>query len=295
MALTNRQLDSALAGLSSATAAAVRSTVTSATFSGQLDAILKEAETLLPLAASFSIHPVSEFAVGAVALGQSGQMYLCANLEFQGLPLNATLHAEQSALLNAWMHDEKAVQALYVSETPCGHCRQFLRELPNLDTLKIHTQGQSHSLDELLPHAFGEARVKGHGLLDSRSINLGAVHPETDTLMQHAINAAQRSYVPYSHSPEGFVLECADGHFFCGRAVESAAFNPSVPGVLVALNQRNLSASRSATITRAIQAMLPSAISPRLDFARALIRSVSEAPIEVVQMEPREGHLRLNH
>ncbi len=288
MALTDTQIESALSGLNASLADSIRSALENSAFNGQFDEVESEkAASLLPLAAAFSVHPVSGFAVGAIAVGQSGQLYLGANIEFQGVPLNATLHAEQSALLNAWMHEEHEVVALHVSETPCGHCRQFLRELSNIDTLKIHTGGQTLSVDELLPLAFGETRSKGHGLLDSRPIDLEAARPRPDTSMQRAINAAQRSYVPYTRSSEGFIIECLDGHFFSGRAAECAAFNPSVPGVLVALNQRNLSSSRNVTITQATQAKLATAINNPLPFARAVIGSVSNAEIEVVQMEVR--------
>ena len=258
------------------------------TFSGRVEGVAAtQAAALLPLAAAFSIYPISGIAVGAVAVGQSGSLYLGANMEFTGMPLHASLHAEQSALLNAWMHEEAEVLAIHASEMPCGHCRQFLRELSNIETLKIVTGQGTHTLAELLPHAFGESRRKGHGLLDSHAYSLEAARPHPETSMQRAINAAQRSYAPYSRSPEGFTIECLDGRFFSGRAAESAAFNPSVPSALVALNQRNLSGSRNVTITRATQAKLATALNNPLPFARALIHSVSKAKIEVVQMEVR--------
>lgn len=310
MALTNQELENALTGLPSATAEKVRAIIADPSFNGQLSGILpEEAESLLTLAAAFSVAPISGFHVGAIALGQSGRLYLGANLEFARLPLNATLHAEQSAVLNAWMHEENEIVALYVSETPCGYCRQFLRELSNVDALKVHTQGEVYSLNTLLPHAFGETRAKGCGLLDSGSVQLESVEPQPSTSMQHAINAAQqrrlkrvapestsiqraisvaqRSYTPYTHSPEGFVIRCINGQVFSGCAAESAAFNPSVPGALVALNQRNLSASREVAVSLCIQAKLPAAMNNPLPFARAVLGSVSKSDIEVVQMEVR--------
>lgn len=294
MALTKQQLDIALTGLDAASAEAVHAALIGETFSGGLPNFPPaQAALLLSLAACFSVHPISGFSVGAVAVGGSGALYLGANLEFQGVPLNATLHAEQSAVLNAWMHDESELTELYVSETPCGHCRQFLRELSNSETLQIHVRGQTLTLEELLPHAFGERRARGHGLLDTRPAALEAARPEPgpepgpDTNQQRAINAAQRSYVPYSRSSEGFVIECINGRFFSGRAAECAAFNPSVPGFLAALNQRNLSGSRSAAISSCTQAKLATAINNPLLFARAVLGSVSESEIDVVQMEAR--------
>jgi cytidine deaminase len=271
-------------------AAAIRTAMESPNFSGYFDSdSVASPSGLLPLAAAFSVHPISGFAVGAIATGATGKLYLGANMEFQGMPLNASLHAEQSALLNAWMHEEHAVTALSVSEIPCGHCRQFLRELSNFHTLKLEINGQVRAAEELLPHAFGEVPPSGRGLLDSRPTTLEAVRPEPDTSQQRAINAAQRSYVPYSRSPEGFNLECLNGRIFTGRAAESIAFNPSVPGALVALNQRNLSASRHVTITSATQAKLATAINNPLVFARALVQSISNTEVQAVQMDTVAG------
>ncbi|WPJ96903.1 cytidine deaminase [Coraliomargarita algicola] len=286
--MTDSTIDRALTGLDSATAARIRQAITAPGFSGQLTEMPSTAAAqLLPLAAAFSVHPISGFAVGAIAVAASGNLYLGANLEFQGMPLHATLHAEQSAILNAWMHNEHEVQALHVSETPCGHCRQFLRELSNSETVGIHVGAHIYTLSELLPYAFGETRSKGNGLLDSTPVALEAVKPNPNTSQQRAINAAQRSYAPYSRSPEGFVLECLNGQFFSGRAAESTAFNPSVPSALVALNQRNLSSSRTVAIATATAAKLATAINNPLPFASTLISSTSNAEIKVVQMDAR--------
>jgi cytidine deaminase len=239
------------------------------------------AADLLPLAALFSIHPVSNFSVGAVAAGESGALYLGANMEFEGLPLNASLHAEQSAVLNAWMHQETKIIALHVSEAPCGHCRQFLRELSNGESLDIFVQGRQHFLSDLLPAAFGNLPAEGAGLLDACSHE--ATHPgTTEDLQARAIEESQRSYTPYSRLPEGFAIECADGRRFYGRAAESIAFNPSVAAALTALNQRNLSNSRESAITRAVQAQPATSINNSLPLATALIDSVSGTRIEMV-------------
>lgn len=147
MTLTDSELEHALAELDAAAMTHLHTAIRSPDFNGQIGALtLKDLASLLPLAKAFSVHPISGIPVGAVAVGQSGQLYLGANLEFIGMPLHATLHAEQSAVLNAWMHDEKAVVSLYVSEMPCGHCRQFLRELTNIKSVPIHAHGKSHRL-----------------------------------------------------------------------------------------------------------------------------------------------------
>ncbi|RCL35223.1 MAG: cytidine deaminase [Puniceicoccaceae bacterium] len=288
--LTNQKIKAALVELEESEKIQLISEVKDPDFSGQINSVgVERAEKLLKLATCFSVAPISCFYVGAIAVGKSGKLYLGANMEFQGVPLSASLHAEQSAILNAWMHEEREVVALHVSETPCGHCRQFMRELSNLSNLKIHCKGQTFQIEDLLPGAFGENRKKGHGLLDSTITNLESVKTNPHTRSQVAINAAQRSYAPYSQSPEGFVAQCLDGHFFSGRVAESIAFNPSVSGVVVALNQRNLSSSRSVAITACTQAKLATALSSPLAQAKAIIKHISEASVDEVQMEVRSS------
>ena len=284
--LTNQKIEAALAELEESEKALLISELKGPDFNGQISAVgVERAENLLKLATCFSVAPISDFYVGAIAVGRSGKLYLGANMEFQGVPLSASLHAEQSAILNAWLHEERELVALHVSEMPCGHCRQFIRELSNSSALKIHCKGQTFQIEDLLPVAFGGNRKKGHGLLDSTAINLESIQTKPHTRSQRAINAAQRSYAPYSQSPEGFVAQCLDGHFFSGRSAESIAFNPSVSGVVVALNQRNLSSSRGVAITACTQAMLANTLSSPLSQAKAIIRHITEASVDEVQME----------
>ncbi|MGB0413911.1 MAG: cytidine deaminase [Coraliomargarita sp.] len=243
------------------------------------------APQLLELAKCFAETPVSGFHVGAVALGSSGRIYLGANLEFSGAPLSASLHAEQSAILNAWMHGEPSIERLIVSETPCGHCRQFLNELSEVEQLVIEFGGAAYKLWDLLPQAFGSTRKAGHGLLDSPSKQLACIRPVQGDLHQRAINAAERSYVPYSEGYAGFALTCTDGKTYGGRSAESAAFNPSVPAVTCALNQRNLSSSRDWNICAATQSQLATAVHSQYEFAETILRRITSASVEKVLIE----------
>lgn len=286
MALKKERLSSALSDLPADLIEVASAKVSEAGFDGQLEPkFAAYADALLPLAAAFSQAPISGFHVGAVAIGASGQVYLGTNLEFQGVPLNATLHAEQSAVVNAWMHGERKLKALHISETPCGHCRQFLRELSGADSLEIRIKGQVSSLQQLLPHAFGDTPQDGQGLLDSAPHPLAAAKPEEDPLKYQAIEAARYSYVPYSRAPEGVIVECIDGQRFSGRSAESIAFNPSISALLAALNQKNLSASRDAAITTCTLAKLATAMNNPLPVARAMLKPLTDVTIQVVQME----------
>lgn len=242
-------------------------------------------EELLERAKEFAVVPISGFKVGALAVGLSGKCYLGANLEFTGVPLHASLHAEQSAVINAWIHGEQAIRAIIVSEIPCGHCRQFLLELHGAEELPITVKGTTHKLADLMPTPFSKSRPKGQGLMDSPRQKLVDARASDRLDGQRAINAASRSYTPYSQSPEGVIIETLSGKHFVGRTAESIAFNPSVPAAVAALNQMNLSANRKEAISHCTHARLATALTHSLSFSEALIRGICSTPVVSVLME----------
>lgn len=264
----------------------------SADFSGQITgfdhSLIELAHALLPLASTFSIAPVSSFNVGSVAVGASGALYLGTNLEFVGTPLSGTLHAEQSAVLNARGHGETSLTALAISEAPCGFCRQFLAELSEVNQLSIMVKNTHTDLNQLLPMQFGDARQRGQGLLDSSALTLKTNTPNGDEHSRLAIESARHSYTPYTQAPEGFVVECANGKQFTGSTTESIAFNPSVPAVLCALNQRNLSNSRNEAITYCAHARLQGALNSSDALATSIMRSLTDVEIQTVLLEQEQ-------
>ncbi|EPE1550158.1 cytidine deaminase [Escherichia coli] len=193
---------------------------------------------LLPLAAACARTPLSNFNVGAIARGVSGTWYFGANMEFIGATMQQTVHAEQSAISHAWLSGEKALAAITVNYTPCGHCRQFMNELNSGLDLRIHLPGrEAHALRDYLPDAFGPKDLEIKTLLMDEQDHGYAL--TGDALSQAAIAAANRSHMPYSKSPSGVTLECKDGRIFSGSYAENAAFNPTLPplqGALILLN-----------------------------------------------------------
>jgi cytidine deaminase len=183
--------------------------------------------------------PISHFAVGAVARGQSGALYMGANLEFAGAPLGATVHAEQAAIASAWAHGESGITALAVSAAPCGHCRQFLNELRGAESLRILVPGAAPiALGELLPAAFGPRDLGAPGrLLDpgTHPLTLEDAAAAADPLAVAALGAAEASYAPYSGTFSGVALALEDGTTLTGRIAENAAFNPGLPPLQAAL------------------------------------------------------------
>lgn len=193
---------------------------------------------ILSEARQYARPPISQFRVAAMAIGQSGNAYIGVNLEFDQQPLSQTIHAEQFAVALARQHGELGIQQMIVTAMPCGHCRQFLLELgvPNLpitvleDTCSTHT-----SLDALLPHPFTLSSHR-HGLLAPSvfSLRVPPSAEKSDAVLQ-ALNAASRSYVPYSKSWSGVSITLNDGRLFSGGSIESAAYNPTFPALQATL------------------------------------------------------------
>ncbi|HTP74628.1 MAG TPA: cytidine deaminase [Burkholderiaceae bacterium] len=107
--------------------------------------------------------PYSHFAVGAALLDEQGRVHVGCNVENAALPQG--LCAEAVALGALVAAGSKQVRAVVVAGeapqavTPCGGCRQKLREFALNDTPVWSADGQGwraqHTLGELLPASFG--------------------------------------------------------------------------------------------------------------------------------------------
>ncbi|USD53508.1 cytidine deaminase [Vibrio sp. SCSIO 43155] len=192
---------------------------------------------LLPFAAAFSYAPISEFYVGAIVRGLSGRLYFGANMEFFGVQLGQTVHAEQCAISHAWMKGERGVKDITINYSPCGHCRQFMNELTTAKELKIQLpEREEKSLHDYLPEAFGPADLGiQSGLMAEVKHEFAC--DDNDTLIQKAVTAMNISHAPYTNNLSGIALEMNSGRVFQGAYAENAAFNPSLPPLQVALIQ----------------------------------------------------------
>lgn len=209
------------------------------------------AYALLPLAAACAITPISHFHVGAIAQGESGAFYFGANMEFKSVTLQQTMHAEQSAIAHAWLRQERRLKSITVNYTPCGHCRQFMNELNCAETLSIHLPGREPALlHHYLPDAFGPKDLSINELLMD-PVNHGLVLSDPDLLAQAALDGANRSHAPYSHTLCGVALETEQGTIYTGRYAENAAFNPSLAPLQSALNLMNMTGESLDKIRRA--------------------------------------------
>ncbi|HDY91890.1 MAG TPA: cytidine deaminase, partial [Pseudoalteromonas sp.] len=83
------------------------------------DALL---QGLIPLASEYAVAPISDFHVGAIvkALDENNEVnfYFGANVEFDHQALSLVVHAEQSAINNAWLNGAKKIVKIAISDAP---------------------------------------------------------------------------------------------------------------------------------------------------------------------------------
>ncbi|MDP8079871.1 cytidine deaminase [Phocoenobacter skyensis] len=215
----------------------------------------------LSIASCYGLTPISNFNVGAVAIGASGVFYFGANQEYENVAIAQTVHAEQSAISHAWHSNEKSITDIVVNYTPCGHCRQFLNELNVASNLKIHLpHSQNNLLHSYLPDSFGPKDLDISELLfDHQDHQFELANPEP--IVQAALKAFNHSHAPYSNTYCGVALAFENGEIVTGRYIENAAFNPSFPPLQSALNYRRLNGLSEEKISRIVMVEKQSGLS----------------------------------
>ena len=132
--------------------------------SADLDALFNAAKA----AQARAYAPYSRFRVGASIRGASGAIYAGCNVENAAYP--ATSCAEAGAISAMVAAGETRIAAVLVIGdgellvTPCGNCRQKIREFAGPDT-PVHVAGPDgvravFTLAQLLPESFGPDNLK---------------------------------------------------------------------------------------------------------------------------------------
>ena len=113
--------------------------------------------------------PYSKFHVGAAILTPEGEIFAGCNVENAAYPQGACAEAGAIGAM-VFGGRRRIAEILVIGDgeglcTPCGGCRQRIREFAAPDT-PIHVAGlqgvrASFTLDELLPQAFGPEHLKG--------------------------------------------------------------------------------------------------------------------------------------
>ena len=103
--------------------------------------------------------PYSQYLVGAALLGKSGRIYTGCNVE--NAVYSVTICAERTAVFKAVSDGEKEFVAIAVATenggSPCGSCRQVLREFgKDITVLIADAVGnvRETTVGELLPDSF---------------------------------------------------------------------------------------------------------------------------------------------
>lgn len=117
------------------------------------------------VAQELAYAPYSKYAVGAALLTRDGDIYTGCNIENAVFPL--TLCAERVAVFKAVSDGKMDFNAIAVvtrnGGTPCGSCRQVMREFSKDLIILIANEQEELSLEttlgELLPHSFGPGDI----------------------------------------------------------------------------------------------------------------------------------------
>ncbi|GAA78320.1 MULTISPECIES: cytidine deaminase [unclassified Pseudoalteromonas] len=247
------------------------------------DALL---QGLVPLASEYAVAPVSDFHVGAIvkALDEKGEVnfYFGANVEFDHQALSLVVHAEQSAINNAWLNGAKKIVKIAISDAPCGYCRQFMNELADAKEFDILLPDQQFKLAELLPHSFGPTDLGNEFSLFNPKPQQGNFSFDglDETLARFALNA----YVPYSQNFSAVKISTfSDGDFY-GSYAENAAYSPSLSPLQSALSQFFLAGlSFNESTVKSITLLETAGHENQAGVARAVLASFKNLPaIEVI-------------
>ena len=172
--------------------------------------------------------PRSEFKVGAAILAEDGSVYTGSNKEFT---INAD-HAEQRAVNQALLAGQKPLDLKAIAifgargevtaknfeerVAPCGNCRQALHEL-NPDMLAVGADGpgqvQAYTLEQELPDAYYREKK-----LPAPPVPIETGNP----LINAALEARSKSFVPRTRQPVGAAVETDKGVFLGTRAEVSS-------------------------------------------------------------------------
>ncbi|MEI8670125.1 MULTISPECIES: cytidine deaminase [Pseudoalteromonas] len=250
------------------------------------DALL---QGLVPLASEYAVAPVSDFHVGAIvkALDENGEVnfYFGANVEFDHQALSLVVHAEQSAINNAWLNGAKKIVKIAISDAPCGYCRQFMNELADAKEFDILLPDQQFKLAELLPHSFGPTDLGNEFSLFNPKPQQGNFSFDglDETLARFALNA----YVPYSQNFSAVKISTfSDGDFY-GSYAENAAYSPSLSPLQSALSQFFLAGlSFNESTVKSITLLETAGHENQAGVARAVLASFKNLPaIEVISAQ----------
>jgi cytidine deaminase len=116
-----------------------------------------------------------------------------------------------------------------------------------------------------------------------RETNLVLTKSQSDDLVSAALNAARKSYAPYTKSHSGVAITARD-RIFRGSYIENAAFNPSLPPLQTGLAALIIAGGDYSGITRVVLAEIENAAISQQDVTEAALRTIApKAELRVVK------------
>jgi cytidine deaminase len=244
---------------------------------------------LIPIAKQSALPALSGFYVGAVAEGSSGALFFGANFEFDGCPVNQTVHAEQATVVNAAGHGETGIKRLAVSAAPCGYCRQFLYELVTAEDLTVILEDSAPTkLTQYLPAAFGPGDLGVRAGMLSRQDHPLRFADEASAYIpgaNAALSAARASYAPYTGAFAGAAVVTLDGAVYGAPYLENAAFNPSLSPMQAAIVRAVISGRQPGDFTGICVAQDVSSKINHVEAATWVVESLAPSlPVEEIPL-----------
>lgn len=195
---------------------------------------------LLDDARTLADPPISGYWVGIVGREhETGDLVLGGNLEFPGAHLGTTVHGEGFVMTRAFQRGTSIATLALNRAHPCAHCRQYISEFAaSADLTLIDTLGHRLSLADIYPWPFAPSALGEVGAVPGvdHHPTLGVTDADLPGDVHSAlVEAGRRAWTPYSGCPSAVVLRMSDDTVWSGSAVESVAFNPTMPPLQSAL------------------------------------------------------------
>ena len=110
--------------------------------------------------------------------------------------------------------------------------------------------------------------------IEAKVNNLILENNSRDKLVLAALNAANKSYAPYSKGYSGIALMTEDGSIFQGYYAENAAFNPSISPIEFVLSSLNFSGISFNQIKKVVLVEKRSSKSSQINTVKAVLKRI---------------------
>jgi cytidine deaminase len=145
--------------------------------------------------------------------------------------------------------------------------------------IKVLVEGKpTTTLSSLLPSAFGPKEL---GVTDLafpvKEVDLILPKGSSDELTRAALDAARKSYAPYTKAHSGVAIRTQSGRIYKGSYIENAAYNPSLPSLQTALVALILAGGSYSAISEVVLVEVEGAAISQRSVADAVLSAIAPA------------------